>query len=89
MLACRKCSVHCIVHAFLAGDRASVLLCRYIVSAKVDDTPDDYVFVYYRGRNDAWTGYGGAVIYTRAKTLPESAIPEIKEAAQRVGLDYR
>ena len=27
--------------------------------------PDEYVAVYYRGSNDAWDGYGGAVVYTR------------------------
>lgn len=62
---------------------------RYIVSSKIEGGPDDYVFVYYRGRNDAWTGYGGAVVYTRAKTIPDRFLPEIKEAAKRVGLDYR
>ncbi len=33
----------------------------YILASK----PDEYVVVYYRGNNDAWKGYGGAVIYTR------------------------
>lgn len=34
---------------------------RYILAYK----PDDYVFIYYRGQNDAWVGYGGATVYTR------------------------
>ena len=33
--------------------------------------PDSYVVVYYKGSNDAWDGYGGAVVYTRARTLPQ------------------
>ena len=33
----------------------------YIVAYK----PNEYAFVYYKGNNDAWKGYGGAVIYTR------------------------
>eukprot|EP00887_Chlorella_sp_A99_P004962 scaffold4.g4962.t1 len=33
----------------------------YILASK----PDEYVFIYYRGQNDAWKGYGGATVYTR------------------------
>jgi hypothetical protein len=33
----------------------------YILAQK----PDEYVVVYYKGNNDAWQGYGGAVVYTR------------------------
>lgn len=39
----------------------------YIVASK----PDSYVVVYYKGTNDAWDGYGGAVVYTRARQLPQ------------------
>ncbi|KAK6911269.1 VDE lipocalin domain [Dillenia turbinata] len=60
----------------------------YILSAKTDNSPDDYIFVYYRGRNDAWDGYGGAVVYTRSATLPESIVPELEKAAQSVGRDF-
>ncbi|XP_062084260.1 violaxanthin de-epoxidase, chloroplastic [Humulus lupulus] len=59
----------------------------YILSSKIENTPDDYIFVYYRGRNDAWDGYGGAVIYTRSSTLPESIVPELERAAKSVGRD--
>ena len=31
---------------------------------------EEYVLVYYRGSNDAWDGYGGAVLYSRSKTVP-------------------
>lgn len=34
---------------------------RYVLAFK----PDNYVFIYYRGQNDAWLGYGGATVYTR------------------------
>lgn len=27
--------------------------------------PDKYIFVYYKGNNDAWKGYGGSTVYTR------------------------
>lgn len=46
------------------------------------------MFVYYRGRNDAWDGYGGAVIYTRSAVLPESIVPELERAAKSVGRDF-
>ncbi|KAK4770096.1 hypothetical protein SAY87_030628 [Trapa incisa] len=59
----------------------------YILSSKTENKPDDYIFVYYRGRNDAWDGYGGAVIYTRSPVLPESIVPELERAAKSVGRD--
>ncbi|PIN19955.1 Violaxanthin de-epoxidase [Handroanthus impetiginosus] len=60
----------------------------YILSSKIENQPDDYIFVYYRGRNDAWDGYGGAVVYTRSAVLPESIIPQLQKAAQSVGRDF-
>jgi len=57
---------------------------RYILASK----PDEYVFVYYRGQNDAWKGYGGGVVYTRAASLPAAYIPELKAAAEGAGLDW-
>lgn len=60
----------------------------YILSSSIENRPDDYVFVYYQGRNDAWDGYGGAVIYTRSSVLPESIIPQLEKAAQSVGRDF-
>lgn len=58
------------------------------MSSKIENKPDDYVFVYYQGRNDAWDGYGGAVVYTRSATLPESIVPELEKAAKSVGRDF-
>ncbi|KNA17540.1 hypothetical protein SOVF_078990 [Spinacia oleracea] len=60
----------------------------YILSSKIENQPDDYVFVYYRGRNDAWDGYGGAFLYTRSATVPENIVPELNRAAQSVGKDF-
>lgn len=62
--------------------------CRYILSSKIQNEPDDYVFVYYRGSNDAWDGYGGAFLYTRSKTVPETIVPELERAAKSVGRDF-
>lgn len=50
--------------------------------------PDAYALVYYRGRNDAWDGYGGAVLYTRAPTVDPAFVPELSAAAERVGLRW-
>lgn len=60
----------------------------YILSSRIENKPDDYVFVYYRGRNDAWDGYGGAVVYTRSAVLPKSIVPELQKAAKSVGRDF-
>lgn len=58
------------------------------MSSKIEGKPEDYIFIYYRGRNDAWDGYGGAVVYTRSAVLPESIVPELEKAAQSVGRDF-
>ena len=47
-----------------------------------------YVVVYYRGNNDAWDGYGGAVVYTRAPAFPKEYIPEVRAAVEKVGLKW-
>eukprot|EP00898_Chlorokybus_atmophyticus_P009241 jgi/Chlat1/947/Chrsp108S01377 len=60
----------------------------YIIGSQTEGKPDDYIFVYYKGRNDAWDGYGGAVVYTRSKTVPDSVRPALREQAKNVGLDY-
>jgi len=63
----------------------------YIIDYEYDDnesgTPP-FAFVYYRGSNDAWDGYGGAVVYTRDSKLPESLLPRLRESAKKVGFDY-
>lgn len=56
----------------------------YVLASK----PDEYVFVYYRGNNDAWRGYGGAVVYTKAASLPKEYIPELEKAAEAAGLKW-
>ncbi|XP_040373040.1 violaxanthin de-epoxidase, chloroplastic isoform X2 [Rosa chinensis] len=60
----------------------------YILSSQIENKPEDYIFVYYRGRNDAWDGYGGAVIYTRSSVLPQSIVPDLEKAAKSVGRDF-
>ena len=44
--------------------------------------------VYYRGNNDAWDGYGGAVVYTKAAAFPKEYVPEVSEALAKVGIKW-
>ena len=54
--------------------------------------PNEYILVYYRGRNDAWIGYGGGVLYTRASKVTPELEAKYKatweEAVKRVGMDW-
>jgi len=64
----------------------------YIVDYAEDNNKEGvppFAFVYYVGNNDAWRGYGGAVVYTRDSKLPESLRPRLRAAAQKVhGWDF-
>jgi violaxanthin de-epoxidase len=63
----------------------------YILDYAVDDNPEGvppFSFVYYRGSNDAWDGYGGAFVYTRESKLPESLLPRLREASKKVNYDF-
>lgn len=74
--------------SLLWSNKFSHNYCRYILSSKIENKPEDYIFVYYRGRNDAWDGYGGAVVYTRSAVLPDSIVPELEKAAKSIGRDF-
>jgi len=54
----------------------------------LDYEPDDFVLVYYKGSNDAWDGYGGAFLYTRAPTVRKDLIPRLEKAMENSGLPY-
>jgi len=55
-----------------------------------DETEKDkgFILVYYRGRNDAWDGYGGAVLYTRGNGVPEGIVPRLRAACKAAGIDW-
>jgi violaxanthin de-epoxidase len=58
----------------------------WIIDYEYDNNPSGvppFAFVYYRGSNDAWDGYGGAVVYTREAQLPPVLLPRLREAARR------
>lgn len=57
-------------------------------TGKPQQTTPPFAFVYYRGSNDAWDGYGGVVVYTRASQLPESLLPRLRAAASKVNMDF-
>ncbi|KAK8689783.1 hypothetical protein V6N13_088494 [Hibiscus sabdariffa] len=73
---------------FLLLDSLVNMVCMYIISSKIENKPYDYVFVYYRGRNDAWDRYGSVVVYTRNVVLPETIVPELERATQKVGRNF-
>jgi violaxanthin de-epoxidase len=60
----------------------------YILDADTTTPGEEFILVYYRGRNDAWDGYGGAVLYTRAEATPKAIIPRVGAAAAKAGLDW-
>ena len=57
----------------------------YILAAK----QNEYAVVYYRGSNDAWDGYGGAVVYTREPAFPKKYTKEVDDSLQKVGLAFK
>lgn len=61
----------------------------YILDADAA-APEDkaFVLVYYRGSNDAWDGYGGAVLYTKSPTVPSSIRQRVQAACETAGLDF-
>lgn len=63
----------------------------YIIDYADDDNKEGvppFAFIYYRGSNDAWVGYGGAVVYTRDSKLPTELLPRLREAAKKVNFDF-
>mmetsp|Transcript_858 Transcript_858/g.3153 ORF Transcript_858/g.3153 Transcript_858/m.3153 type:complete len:513 (-) Transcript_858:100-1638(-) len=56
----------------------------YILKEK----PKEYIVVYYRGSNDAWDGYGGAVIYATQPKLTQAQIEEITEVLPAANLSW-
>lgn len=63
----------------------------WIIDYEPDNSPSGtppFALVYYRGSNDAWVGYGGAVVYTRDSKLPESLIPRLREGAKKINFDF-
>jgi violaxanthin de-epoxidase len=63
----------------------------YIIDYATDNNKDGvppFAFVYYIGNNDAWLGYGGAVVYTRDSKLPESLVPRLRAAAEKVNFNF-
>ncbi|CEM08622.1 unnamed protein product [Vitrella brassicaformis CCMP3155] len=55
----------------------------------IDYEPDDFIAIYYRGRNDAWIGYGGAVVYSRDAAFPERHRERISNAFSKAGVDFQ
>jgi violaxanthin de-epoxidase len=58
-------------------------------AGKADDDSDAFALVYYRGRNDAWDGYGGAVLYTRTPNYSASVKERCTIACDKAGLGFK
>ena len=58
-------------------------------AGKGNDDSDAFVLVYYRGRNDAWDGYGGAVLYTRTPNYSASVKERATAACDKAGLGFK
>jgi len=54
----------------------------------VDYEPNEFIAVYYRGQNDAWVGYGGAVVYSRDAKFPEKFRPRLEKAFSKVDVKF-
>mmetsp|Transcript_57903 Transcript_57903/g.148950 ORF Transcript_57903/g.148950 Transcript_57903/m.148950 type:complete len:479 (+) Transcript_57903:2-1438(+) len=61
----------------------------YILDHSDEDDPDlGFILIYYRGRNDAWAGYGGGTLYTRARTVPPAIMERVREATARAKVPF-
>ncbi|KAJ8605111.1 hypothetical protein CTAYLR_000411 [Chrysophaeum taylorii] len=60
----------------------------YVLDAQSGEGDDAFVLVYYRGRNDAWDGYGGAVLYTRTPYASPAVNARAEAACRRARLDF-
>ena len=62
----------------------------YVVDYQIDgDESKDFVLIYYRGSNDAWDGYGGAVVYTKSKEFPEAIRSRVSEKIKPLGYNFK
>jgi violaxanthin de-epoxidase len=48
----------------------------------------EWVYIYYRGTNDAWDGYGGATVYATSPDLKPEWIPDLEAASKKVGVKW-
>lgn len=48
----------------------------------------EWVYIYYRGTNDAWDGYGGATVYATTPDLKPEWIPDLEAASKKVGVKW-
>jgi len=53
-----------------------------------EDPENGFVLIYYRGQNDAWAGYGGGTLYTRAKTVPPQILERVRAATAKAKVPY-
>ncbi|KAG6735425.1 hypothetical protein POTOM_061969 [Populus tomentosa] len=84
------CKIQCILQCstIMTMSSFTIKMTDIFCQSKIENKQDDYIFVNYRGRNDAWDVYGGAVVYTRSAVLPESVVLELEMAAKSIRRDF-
>lgn len=61
----------------------------FILDHGNEDDPDmGWVLIYYRGRNDAWAGYGGGTLYTRSPKVSQQILERVSEACERANVPF-
>jgi len=61
----------------------------YVLEHGFEDDPQfGFVLIYYRGQNDAWAGYGGGTLYTRAKRPPQEIVERVAEATEKARVPF-
>mmetsp|Transcript_135559 Transcript_135559/g.343007 ORF Transcript_135559/g.343007 Transcript_135559/m.343007 type:complete len:377 (+) Transcript_135559:1721-2851(+) len=61
----------------------------YVLDHGDEENPDSgFVLIYYRGRNDAWAGYGGGTLYTRSPKLTAELLEKVCEATAKAGVPF-
>jgi len=54
-----------------------------------EENPDlGFVLIYYRGRNDAWAGYGGGTLYTRSPKVTPEILEKVCEATAKANVPF-
>lgn len=58
----------------------------YVLDSQAGNDESAFVLVYYRGRNDAWDGYGGAVLYTRTPYPSPQVVERARTACDKTNI---
>jgi len=61
----------------------------FVLDHSDEEDPElGFVLIYYRGRNDAWAGYGGGTLYTRAPTVNRALLDRVGDACDKAKVPF-